>query len=107
MNMPGESGLDFLRDVLPKHKDMVATMVTAVDDLFVAATTLELGLYDYIIKPLNRNRLLISVANALHRRELEIANKAYREKLEQKVSERTAKLRKALDGITPGLATIS
>ena len=36
MNMPGESGLDFLRETLPKHKDMAATMVTAVDDLLVA-----------------------------------------------------------------------
>jgi len=99
MNMPGESGLDFLRETLPKHKDMVATMVTAVDDLLVAETTLEVGVYDYIIKPFDRNGLLISVANALRRRELEIVNRAYREKLEQMVSERTAKLRKALDGI--------
>jgi putative nucleotidyltransferase with HDIG domain len=99
MNMPGESGLNFLRDVLPKHKDMVATMVTAVDDLLVAETILEVGIYDYIIKPFDRSGLLISVANSLRRRELEIANRAYQEKLEQMVSERTAKLRKALDGI--------
>lgn len=99
MNMPGESGLDFLRETLPKHKDMAATMVTAVDDLLVAEAILEVGVYDYIIKPFDRNGLLISVANALRRRKLEIANRAYREKLEQMVSERTAKLRKALDGI--------
>ncbi len=58
-----------------------------------------MGVYDYIIKPFDRNGLLISVANSLRRRKLEIANRAYREKLEQMVSERTAKLRKALDGI--------
>jgi len=105
MNMPGESGLDFLRDVLPKHKDMVATMVTAIDDLLVAETTLEVGVYDYIIKPFDRNGLLISVANALHRRELEIANRAYQENLEQMVLERTTQLRKALDGIIHTVAS--
>ena len=51
MNMLGESGLDFLREAMPKHKDMVATMVTAVDNLLVAETILEVGVYDYIIKP--------------------------------------------------------
>ncbi len=104
MNMPGESGLDFLREVLPKHKDMVATMVTAVDDLLVAEAIMEVGVYDYIIKPFDHNGLLISVANALRHRELEIANRAYQEKLEQMVSERTVKLRKALDGIIHTIA---
>lgn len=99
LSMPGESGLDFLRDALPNHKEMAAIMVTAEESLLVAETTIMAGVYDYIIKPFDRSGLLISVANALRRRELEITNRAYQEKLELMVSERTAKLRKALDGI--------
>ncbi len=86
MKMPGESGLDFIRGTLPRYKDTVAAMVTAVDDFLVAETALDMGIYDYVIKPFNRNSLLISVANALRRRELEISNRTHRENLEKMVS---------------------
>jgi PAS domain S-box-containing protein/putative nucleotidyltransferase with HDIG domain len=69
-------------------------MVTAVDDSVTAEVALEGGAYDYIIKPFDRNRLLISVANALRRRQLEIDNRAHRQSLEREVARRTAELRK-------------
>ncbi len=99
INMPGESGLDLIRYVSAEYKDTVVIMVTALDDPLIAETVFEIGVYDYIAKPIRRNRILTSVANALRRRELEIANRTYREDLEQMVAERTAKLRKALGGI--------
>ncbi|MEA1970163.1 MAG: response regulator [Thermodesulfobacteriota bacterium] len=99
INMPGESGLDLIRYVSTEYKDTVVIMVTALDDPLIAENVFEIGVYDYIAKPIRRNRILTSVANALRRRELEIANRTYRENLEQMVAERTAKLREALGGI--------
>ena len=93
MKMPGESGLDFIRGTLPRYEDTVAVMVTAVDDFLVAETALDMGVYDYVLKPLNRNGLLISVANALRHRELEISNRTHRENLEMMVSETSANLK--------------
>ena len=95
INMPGESGLDFIRHVLALHRDTAAVMVTVTDDPLIAEATLEMGVYGYIIKPFHSKGVLISVANALHRRQLEIDNRAYRENLEQIVSQRTAALRKS------------
>jgi putative two-component system response regulator len=111
INMPGESGLDFVRYALSKYPDMAAIMVTAMDDPVIGEIALDLGVYDYIIKPFERNSLLISVTNALKRRQLEIDNRAYREGLEKMVGERTdalrdsmQKLRKALEGSIQAMA---
>jgi putative nucleotidyltransferase with HDIG domain len=103
INMPGETGLDLLRSVLAEHTDTAVVMVTAVEDPVVAEACLELGAYDYITKPMELNRVLISVANALRRRELESANRAYRERLEQMVSERTSALNHSMQQLKKAL----
>jgi len=90
INMPGESGLDFIQYVVSEFPDTAAVMITALDDPLVADQALQLGVYDYITKPFELNGVLISVANALRRRELEIDNRIYQKKLEIKVEERTA-----------------
>lgn len=112
ITMPGESGLDFIRFALSESQDVATIMVTAVDDPLVANAALDIGAYDYMIKPVDRNELIIGVANALRRQELEITNRTYRENLEQKVLERTAtlqetmnRLRKALDGVIRVIAS--
>ncbi|MBW2168219.1 MAG: HD domain-containing protein [Deltaproteobacteria bacterium] len=86
-------------------------MVTAMDDPVIGEIALDMGVYDYIIKPFERNGLLISVTNALNRRQLEIDNRVYRESLEKMVGERTdalqdsmQKLRKALEGSIHAMA---
>ena len=103
-NMPKETGLEFLKAISPKYKDTASIMVTAIDDPMIAKIAIEIGCYDYITKPVERNRVLIGVTSALHRRELEITNRDYRNNLKQMVKERTLKLRKALDGIIQTIA---
>lgn len=111
INMPGESGLDFIRHVLKAYPDTAAIMVSAIGDPLLAESMLQMGVYDYIIKPMDRNGILISVANAFRRRELEITNRSYRRNLEQMVDERTdslqrsmKKLENAMDGIVRAIA---
>ena len=111
INMPGESGLDFIRHVLKAYPDTAAIMVSAIGDPLLAESMLQLGVYDYIIKPMDRNGILISVANAFRRRDLEIANRSYRRNLEEMVDERTdslqrsmKKLENAMNGIVRAIA---
>ena len=92
INMPDKSGLDLLKAAVGIDEDMAIVMATAVDDRTVAVHTLEMGAYGYIIKPFGRNELLISIANAIRRRELEINNRKYSEELETLVQERTKKV---------------
>jgi PAS domain S-box-containing protein len=91
--MPGMSGLDLIREVAPKYPDTAILVVTAIDDLNDSKTALEIGVYGYVIKPFTPNQILISVVNALRRRELEISHRSYLKDLEIKVAERTAKLK--------------
>jgi len=93
VNMPGESGLDFAREVSSDHPDTAIVMVTGLDDRHHAEAALEHGVYGYILKPFKPNELVINVVNALRRRTLEIENRGHRDRLEQTVLERTSTLR--------------
>jgi putative two-component system response regulator len=96
VNMPGESGLNLIRHVLAEHPDTAAIMVTAVDDVQLATTALEMGAYGYIIKPFKQNELLIEVANALRRRQLEMGRSRHQDLLERRVAMRTQILARAI-----------
>lgn len=93
--MPGLSGIDLLRKLKEDFPDPGVIMVTAVDNPEVAATTLGLGAYGYIIKPFERNELLIAVAQALRTRSLERKSRDYLGELEQQVRQRTSELEQA------------
>jgi putative two-component system response regulator len=93
VNMPGESGLDFTREVLAHYRDTAVVMVTGMDDRKYAEAAIELGAYGYVLKPFKPNELIINVGNALRRRSLEIENRSHRERLEQTVLDRTSALR--------------
>ena len=93
VNMPGESGIDFTREVLARYPDTAVVMVTGMDDRSYADAAIELGAYGYVLKPFKPNELIINVGNALRRRALEIESRSSRERLEQTVLDRTAALR--------------
>jgi putative two-component system response regulator len=99
LQMPGESGLDVISHVRANYPDTAAIMVTGVDDERLAGHALTLGAYGYIVKPFSSTDLAIQVLNALRRRQLEIAQRHERERLEHMVGERTAELRRAVDDL--------
>ncbi len=97
VNMPGESGMDLIKQVLLlEFPFTAAVMVTGVDDPLIANIALKSGAYGYIIKPYEANEVLINVANALRRRQLEIENQSQLDKLEDMVMERTEALRRKI-----------
>ncbi len=95
INMPGSNGIDLLRFCRKSHEDLAVIMVTAIDDRETAIQTLHLGAYGYVTKPFEPNELIINIANALRRRELEIANRNYSEMLKTQVALRTAELKQS------------
>ena len=103
VTMPGESGFDFARYVVANHPDTVVVMVTATDDVMAASSAFEIGVYDYVTKPFDRNRVLITVVNALIRRDLELTNKNCISNLERLVARQTADLRESITGLQMAL----
>jgi putative two-component system response regulator len=81
------------------YPDTATIMVTGVDDERLAGHAIALGAYGYIVKPFSSTDIAIQVLNALRRRQLEIAQRHERERLEQMVEERTGELRRAVDDL--------
>jgi putative two-component system response regulator len=93
--MPGRSGIDLLRIITDHYPDVAVLMITAIDDRQTGIMALEAGAFGYLIKPLERNELLINVANALERRSERLASREYERHLSENVqlgSEQTRKL---------------
>lgn len=97
VNMPGESGMDLVRNLLGERPDTAAIMVTGLDSSVLANAALDMGAFGYIVKPFESNEVLIDVANALRRRRLEMENRLHRENLEDVVRTRTMALQQALE----------
>ncbi len=97
VNMPGESGMDLVRDILQQYPHTAVIMVTGLDSSVLANAALEIGVFGYIVKPFESNKVMIDVANALRRRKLELENRLHRENLEDVVKTRTLALQQALE----------
>ncbi len=93
IKMPGMSGLDLLNIVRTKFRDVAVVMVTAVDDRKTGITALELGAYGYVIKPFERNEILINVASALERRDMAIVSQEYERNLAEHAKRRIGAVR--------------
>jgi putative two-component system response regulator len=64
-------------------------MVTGEESTATADRAFELGAYGYLVKPYRRGDLLITISNALRRRQLEQQARAYQRELEQDVITRS------------------
>lgn len=71
--MPGLSGMDLLHIIKTLYPDTAVLMVTSVSDHQTGVLAIELGAYGYVIKPFERNEILINVASALDRRRHSLA----------------------------------
>jgi putative two-component system response regulator len=113
MNMPGESGMDLIKFISSAYPDTAIIMVTGQDNPELADSAMDIGAYGYVIKPFKQNQLIISISNALRRRNLEINNRLYIMDMERIIDERTKavqkamkKLRESIDGIIKAMSSM-
>ncbi len=76
INMPEESGFALISYVKEYCPSVPVVVATVIDNINEARQVLESGVYGYLIKPFNKNLVLITVANALRLHELEQRQKA-------------------------------
>ena len=96
IDMPGESGLVLLGHLTAHHPDVAVLMVTALDDPSVADGALDGGALGYVIKPFERNQLLIDVRAALRHRAAARSARREQQVLERSLAERTSELQASL-----------
>ena len=75
--MPGIDGMGLLNTIRANFNKTAVLMVTAVDDRKTGILAVELGAYGYVIKPFERNEILIHVADALERRSEKLLSQEY------------------------------
>lgn len=70
IHMPGMNGLELLREVKSAYPDTEVIMLTGQGSLDSAVGALQMQAYDYIEKPVNSDRLVQAVRNALAQQSL-------------------------------------
>ncbi len=68
ISMPEMDGMELLEKINQKFPQTPVIMVTAQDTIDTALTAIRLGAYEYLTKPPDINRLLITVRRALEKR---------------------------------------
>ena len=91
IKMPKLSGLELLKQALQLKPDTTFVMISGHADIDTAVSALKDGAYDFISKPIDINRLITSVRNAVDRKTLvQKANTLQKEntQLKKKVSKK-------------------
>jgi DNA-binding NtrC family response regulator len=69
--MPEVDGVEVLKEINRRHPKLPIIMVTADHDVQRAVEVTKLGAYDYLTKPIDQERLLTTIGNALSHGSLE------------------------------------
>ena len=65
--MPHISGMEVLKQIKKQFPEIECVIVTAIDDVSSAVQAMKYGAYDYLVKPLNSEKLIIVINRALER----------------------------------------
>lgn len=106
IKMPKMDGIEVLERLLLLAPDTPVVMISGHGNIETAVDALKQGAYDYISKPLDLNRLLVSVRNALDRGDLVAETKKLRKKVSRSYemigeSESINKVREMIEKVAP------
>jgi putative nucleotidyltransferase with HDIG domain len=92
----GPDGGGLLERMRLLHPDVPLILVAPSSYLDLAVACVNRGAYDYLIKPFEKDQLLVTVKRAIDYRRLVLQNAGYRQDLEQMVAARTSMLHQAI-----------
>ncbi|RJP70991.1 MAG: sigma-54-dependent Fis family transcriptional regulator [Ignavibacteriales bacterium] len=70
MDMPEVTGLDILKHIKLKKIDLVTIVLTGVEDIDLAISAMKLGTFDYMLKPIEENKLIETIETAIRQKEI-------------------------------------
>lgn len=86
VKMPKVDGLEVLATMGKEQIDVPVVMISGHGTIETAVEATKLGAFDFVEKPPDLNRLLLSIRNAMDRGQLESENKRMRQTIVEKVS---------------------
>lgn len=79
VRLPDGNGIDLLRQIRQNGSPSPVIMISGHGTISMAVEAVQLGAYDFLEKPLGRERVLLAVQHALERSKLERENQSLRE----------------------------
>ena len=70
ITMPGTDGITLLKNIRENSPGTECIMVTALNEAHYAVDCMKKGAYDYLVKPFDRNDLILTINRALERKRL-------------------------------------
>ncbi len=104
IKMPGESGVELIRYAKEHRPETGRVMITGLGSPEVSNEVIQIGVYGYIIKPVTKNEVLITVGNALQHLRLDRHMLAYKSELEKKISGQLEKSSAIMNNLSVGVA---
>lgn len=81
IKMPGMDGVEVLEKFMEMNLDAAVVMISGHGDISTAVECIKKGAFDFVEKPLDLQRLLITIKNAAERTTLTTQNKALKKKV--------------------------
>jgi len=108
IKMPEMDGLTVLGKLRERGYDMPVLVISGHGDISTAVEAIRLGAYDFFEKPLQRERVLLSLGNAIDTQRLRTENRSLKPGVEDLVGESAAmqQLRETMAKAAPTPATV-
>ncbi|CAG5084964.1 sigma-54-dependent transcriptional regulator [Parvicella tangerina] len=81
IKMPKKDGMEVLAEIMEKGVDVPVVMISGHGNIETAVEAIKKGAYDFIQKPLDLNRTLVTLRNALEREDIVKENKVLKRKV--------------------------
>lgn len=64
IGLPGMNGIDALQRIKELYPEIIVIMITAFEDIATVVSAMKIGAYDYIVKPVHMDALMVTIHNA-------------------------------------------
>jgi DNA-binding NtrC family response regulator len=81
IGLPGMSGVEALEIIKARHPEVIIVMITAYEDVETVVSSMKNGAYEYVVKPVQMDALLVILRNAFEtiamRKEIQALHEKY------------------------------
>ncbi len=81
IGLPGMSGVEALEIIKKRHPEVIIVMITAFEDVETVVSSMKNGAYEYVVKPVQMDALLVILRNAFEtiamRKEIQALHEKY------------------------------
>lgn len=83
IKMPGMDGMEVLKEIFERTRDIQIVMISGHGTVQTAVESLKIGAFDYIEKPLDKEKILVVTRNAVEQKHLKEQNTELKKLVEQ------------------------